>query len=698
MITYSCNPQGKEKTESGSVDTAATATATDNESVTPVLTGTGSESDFRYFTEQFADIKILRYRISGWEQLPLNQKLLLYYLYEAGMCGRDIIWDQNYRHNLYIRRTLEAIVNTYQGDRNTAEWNKFMEYAKRVWFSNGIHHHYSTKKILPEFSREYFAHLVRNSDEKTFPLQDAQTITALIIKLSGILFDPETDTKRVNTDAGVDIIYQSANNYYERIKQLEMEEYYREKVDKTDPRPVSYGLNSKLIKDRRRLKERTWKVGGLYSAAIEKICYWLYKAKDAADNEQQKKVISLLIEYYETGDLQKFDEHSIEWVKDTASPVDFINGFIEVYGDAAGYRGAFESVVFFKDPEASKRIDAIAKYAQWFEDNSPLMDEHKKKNVVGISAKVINVVGESGDASPSTPIGINLPNANWIREQYGSKSVNLGNIVDAYDEVGRQSGVLQEFALSEEEIERAKKWGALAGKLTTDMHEVIGHASGQINPGVGSQKETLKNYASALEEGRADLVALYYVLDPKLIEIGVMPSLEVGKAEFDNYIRSGMMVQLTRIKPGENIEEAHMRNRAMVARWVYEKGAGEKVIEKITRDGKTYFRINDYEKLRRHFGDLLREVQRIKSEGDLEAGKNLIENYGVKVDTELHSEVLERYRKLNLAPYAGFINPVLVPVKEGDKITDIKVEYPDDFTKQMLFYAKNYSFLPTYNY
>ncbi|MCX7798691.1 MAG: dipeptidyl peptidase 3 [Melioribacter sp.] len=655
------------------------------------------KDDFKYVTEQFADLRIQRYKVDNFENLTLQQKKLVYYLYQAALYGRDIIWDQNYKHNLLIRKTLEGIVKAYNGDRKTQEFEKFMEYTKRVWFSNGIHHHYSNKKILPEFTKEYFAHLINNTDSKELPLRENDTKDDLIKKLTPILFDPNIDAIKVNQDPKFDLIKTSAVNFYENLTQKEVEDFYKRIINPNDLEPISYGLNSKLIKENGKIYERVWKLNGMYHDAIQKIVYWLKKAVEVAENEQQKKVLKLLIEYYETGDLRKWDEYNIEWVKDTSSVIDVINGFIETYNDPLGFKGTFESVVSFKDFEATKRIKAISDNAQWFEDNSPIMPEHKKKNVKGISAKVITVVVESGDASPSTPIGINLPNAEWIRKEHGSKSVNLGNIVHSYNKAMENSGVIEEFAYSQEEIERAKKYGALASDLHTDMHEVIGHASGQLNPGVGQPNETLKSYASTLEEARADLVALYFIMDKKLVEIGVMPSLEVGKAEYDSYIRNGLMVQLARIKPGENLEEAHMRNRQLVAKWVYEKGLSENVIEKKIKNGKTYFVINDYEKLRNLFGQLLREIQRIKSEGDYEAGKNLVENYGVRVEKELHREVLERYNKLNIAPYAGFINPKLIPIEKNGEIIDVKVEYPEDFTEQMIYYSKEYSVLPIYN-
>ena len=653
--------------------------------------------NFKYMTEQFADLGILRYKIPGFEELPLKQKEMLYYLYEAALAGRDIYYDQNYKYNLKIRRTLEAIVDSYSGDREAEDFQKFMVYTKRVWFSNGIHHHYSNMKIMPDFSKEYFAELINNSNASEFPLAEGETIEDLVSFLTPIIFDPNIARKKVNLDPSADLIKTSAVNFYgDGLTQKEVEKFYSKMVKKGDPHPIWYGLNSKLLNENGILKEKVWKVGGMYSPAIEKIVFWLEKASSLAENDAQKAALDKLVEYYKTGDLKTWDEYNILWVKDTTSRIDVVNGFIEVYDDPLGHKGSFESVVSIKDLEATKRIDAISKQAQWFEDNSPIMDEHKKKNVVGISAKVITVVGETGDSSPSTPVGINLPNSTWIRKEYGSKSVSLGNINESYDKAATK-GTIEEFAYSEEEIRLSKEYGTLADNLHTDLHEVIGHASGQINPGVGTPKQTLKSYASAIEEARADLVALYYAIDQKLVDIGVIPTIDVGKAEYNAYIRNGLMLQLRRIVPGDDIEESHMRNRQAISKWVYEMGKKDKVIEKIVKDGKTYFVINDYQKLRKLFGQLLREVQRITSEGDFDAAKNFIETYGVKVDLDLNKEVIARYKKLNVAPYKGFINPKLIPVYEGEKIVDVKVEYPDDFTEQMMDYAKNYSFLPTYN-
>ncbi len=669
-----------------------------------VLKGIGGDGpemnrndDFQYFVEQFADIKIGRYQIPGFEELSLQQKEMLYYLYQAAISGRDILWDQNYKHNLEVRRTLEGIVMNYTGNRQSDEFKKFMVYTKRVWFSNGIHHHYAADKIMPEFTPEYFAALVNNSPNAAFPLQKDESMAAFIARMQPILFNPQVAPKRIVTDGASDLIQASANNYYEGLTQKEVENYYSGIINRNDPNPVSYGLNSKLVKNDGKITERTWKVGGMYSPAIERIVYWLEKASAVAENDAQKHALDLLIKYYKTGDLRTFDEYSIAWTKDTGSRIDATNGFIETYGDALGFRASYESVVSFKDLEATKRAETISSYANWFEKHSPIAEEHKKKEVKGITAKVITVVALGGDASPNPPIGINLPNANWIRKVHGSKSVTLGNVSSAYTKVAEGAGLLEEFAFSAEEIELDKKYGELSGNLHTDLHEVIGHGSGQINPGVGTPKETLKNFAAVLEETRADLVAYYYLMDPKLVEIGVMPTLDVGKVAYNLAFRNGMIQQLTRVKLGDNLEQAHMRNRQLIAKWAFELGKSGNVVEKIERDGKTYFRVNDYQKLRHIFGKMLREIQRIKSEGDYAAAKNLVETYAIRIDYNLHKEVLERYEKLGVAPYTGFINPVLTPVKEGEKIVDVRVEYPMDFAKQMLDYAKNYSFLPNAN-
>ena len=653
------------------------------------------EHEFGVMAESFADLQILRYEVPGWEELTLQQKTLAYYLYEAALQGRDIIYDQHGKYNLTVRKTIEAIYDSYKGSKSDEDWKKFETYAGRVWFSNGVHHHYSNDKFIPECSFIYFSELTKNSDHRKLPLQKGETIDAFLARIKPIIFDIGFQAKGVDLRDGIDNVAASANNFYEGVTQKEVEEFYA-KFPKTDQEP-EWGLNSKVVKENGKIVEKIWKSGGMYGAAIDKIIYWLNKAITVAENDQQKKALQLLVEYYKSGDLKKWDEYNIAWVADTASRLDVVNGFVEVYHDAIGNKGSYESVVSLKDMEATKRIKAIADQAQWFEDNSPLLPANKKKKVKGISAKAITVIVESGDAAPNTPIGINLPNSDWVRKDHGSKSVSLSNIVHAYNESSKGSGVLDEFVGNPETLKRVKQYGNLSSDLHTDMHECIGHASGQINPGVGTPDKTLKSYASTLEEARADLVALYYILDKKLVEIGVMPSLEVGKAEYDTYMMGGLMTQLTRLKPGDNIEEAHMRNRALNAYWVYEKGKKDNVVEFIKKNGKTYVQVNDYNKLRTLFGELLKEIQRIKSEGDYNAGKNLVETYGVKVNQELHKEVLERYAKLNVKPYKGFIQPRLTPVMEGEEITDIKLEYPESFFRQMMEYGKKYSLLPVMN-
>lgn len=641
---------------------------------------------FQWSTESFSDKKIIRYQVPSFEKLSLQQKKLVYYLTEAGYVGRDIIWDQNYRHNLAIRRSIEKIIKNFQGNRSSDDWKAFTLYAKNVWFSSGIHHHYSNDKFIPGFSKEYFISLLGSVG------------TRLSDEALRAMFDAEYDAKRVMQNPE-DLLKYSAVNFYDRgITEREVDEFYAaKKATLKDPR-VSMGLNSKVVRNTRgELEERVWKVGGMYGKAIERIVFWLEKAVEVAENKKQGDALKLLIEYYKTGDLVKWDEYNIAWTQATEGDIDYINSFIEVYHDPKGYKGSYESIVQITDFDASKRMKTVAENAQWFETHSPILDAHKKKDVTGISYKVVAVAGESGDASPSTAIGVNLPNAEWIRADYGSKSVSLGNIIEAYSKADGP-GLLNEFSHDYEEKERARKYGDLASKLHTALHEVIGHASGQLEEGVATPAETLKNYASALEEARADLVALYYILDQKLVQMGLVESLEVGKASYDSYIKNGLMLQLRRIEPGKSIEQAHMRNRQTVASWAFEKSQAENVISKVTRDGKTYFEINDYDKLRAIFGELLREVQRIKSQGDYEAGKNLIENYGVKVDAQIHAEVLRRSKPLNIPPYGGFINPRFVPVTGTDgEITDIRVEYPNDFMQQMLEYGEKYSLLPDYN-
>ncbi|MBT3754472.1 MAG: dihydrofolate reductase [Flavobacteriaceae bacterium] len=637
------------------------------------------KDDFSFFSEQFADIKILRYQVPGFDELNLSQKKLVYYLTQAGLEGRDIMYDQNYRHNVSIRTALEKIYQNYKGDKSLDNWKSFETYLKRIWFSNGIHHHYSNDKHDPGFSSNYLEKLLN------------ETNTNLEKEAFDVIFNDE-DSKKVNLDASKGLIKGSAVNFYgPNVTVEDVENYYSKiKVPNSD-KPISLGLNSKLVKENGKLVEKVWKLNGMYSEEIENIIYWLSKASEFSENEKQKKGFDLLIKYYETGDLNIWDEYNVAWVETIEGDVDYINGFIEVYNDPKGYRGSYESVVQIKDFEMSKKMDDVSNNAQWFEDNSPIMKSHKKDSVVGISYNTVNVAGEAGDSSPSTPIGINLPNANWIRVMHGSKSVSLGNILYAYGNAG-SSGRLNEFAFSELEIELEKKYGENAGNLHTALHEVIGHASGKINDGIGTTKETLKSYASALEEARADLVGLYFISDKKLEEIGISPSAkDMGRASYDGYIRNGLITQLIRIKLGDDIEESHMRNRQLVSSWAYEKGLKDNVIEKVKKDKKTFYVINDYKKLRILFGDLLREIQRIKSEGDFEAGKNLIENYGVKVDQEIHKEVLERNKKFTSAPYSGFINPELVLIKNNDgEIIDVKVTQPESFSSQMLNYSKTY--------
>ncbi len=654
------------------------------------------EAGFEVINEKFADLQVLRYQVPGFEELSAQQKELAYYLYEAALCGRDIIYDQKYKHNLAIRKTIEAIYASYDGDKDNEGWKKFDTYAKRVWFSNGIHHHYSNIKFIPECSREYFSGLVIGCNDADLPYPKEGEGNLMSI-LGNVIFDADLDVKIVNQASGIDNVAESANNFYGKgVTQADVEKYYA-KFKTDNGKEPEWGLNTKVIKENDVIKEKTWKLGGMYTQAIEKIVYWLEKAVTVAENDQQKDALEKLIKYYKTGDVHDWDEYNIAWINDTKSRIDVVNGFIEVYLDAIGKKGSFESVLSIKDMEASKRIEAISKEAQWFEDNSPIADEHKKKEVKGITAKVITVVVESGDAAPTTPIGINLPNNRWVREEHGSKSVSLGNIVNSYNLASAKSPVLKEFAYNDEIVERIKKYGVISGELHTDMHEVIGHASGLREKDVEVPSVTLKQYASTLEEARADLVALYYVYDKKLVDMGVMPSLEVGKAEYDGYIMNGLIRQLTRLQLGENLEEAHMRNRQLVAKWAYEKGKADNVIEYVKKDGKTYVKINDYDKLRMLFGELLKEIQRIVSQGDYKSGESLVETYGVKVDQDLLAEVKERFEKLNVAPYSGFIQPKLVPVMKDGKITDVKIEYPNDFKEQMLEYGKNYGYLPVKN-
>lgn len=656
-------------------------------------------SEFSYVSEQFADLRILRYEIPGFNELSLQQKKLAYYLSQAARAGRDIYWDQNYKHNLTIRRILEQIVTHFEGDRDTKEYQSFLTYAKQVWFSNGIHHHYGNDKFIPQFSEEYFRYLILYSENAQFPLSSNETIDDLIERIIPIMFDSSIANKKVNLEHGIDIVIASAVNFYDDVTQAEVEEYYRSKVVANDPTPISYGLNSKKIRENGVVIEKTYNVNGLYGEALSQIVLWLKKAVEVAESDLQASTLNKLIEFYETGDLKKFDEYNILWVQDTESIVDTTNGFIEVYDDPLGHNGSWEGIVSIKDLDATRKFGVLSREAPWFENNSPILPQHKRESVTGVSYKIINVVAESGASSPSTPIGINLPNAEWIREKIGSKSVSLGNIEHAYDKASLE-GALKEFYLPEQQ-EWVKAYGDTAGRLHTGLHEVIGHASGILEPGVLPPHDTLKNYASALEEARADLVGLYYIGDQHLVDIGVSPSTDIMKAEYTSYINNGLLKQLARVDLGKNIEEAHMRNRQMIAQWAFEHGKENNIIERLdvtTDEGiKTYFVVNDFQALRGLFAELLREVQRIKSQGDFEAGKALIEGYGVKVDQELHAQVKQRWNKLNIAPYAGFINPHLKPVMDANgDIADIVVEYPDNFTAQMLYYGEKHSFLPHY--
>ncbi len=641
---------------------------------------------FNYKVDQFADVKVLRYQIPGWENLTLKEQKLVYYLTQAGLAGRDIMWDQNFRYNLTIRKALESVYTNYNGDKTTADWNAFEIYLKRVWFSNGIHHHYSNDKIKPDFSSDYLRQLL------------ADTNSTLDGEAFDVIFN-DKDFKKVNQGKGVDNVGLSAVNFYEPgVTNTDVINFYKNKKSPDSAKPLSFGLNSQLVKENGVVKERVYKSGGLYGSAIDEVIKWLELAKGVAENMEQGNALGLLIDYYKTGDLQTWDDYNVAWSQATAGNVDYINGFVEVYNDPLGYRGSYETIVQINDFDMSQKMKVVSDNAQWFEDNSPLMEAHKKKNVVGVSYKVVNVAGEAGDASPTTPIGVNLPNANWIRAAVGSKSVSLGNIIEAGNKAGNKDR-LREFVNDDEEFELDEQYGEVADKLHTALHEVIGHASGQLNPGVGETKETLKNYASTLEEGRADLVALYYQYDPKLQELGlVVDWKKAGMAAYDSYIRNGLLMQLIRLNIGDDVEEAHMRNRQWISAWVYEKGKKDNVIEKITRNGKTYYNINDYGKLHILFGQLLRETQRIKSEGDYKAVEALVEGYGVKVDQAIHAEVLERNKQFTSAPYTGYVNPILVPETDGNgEITAIKVEQPDSFVSQMLDYSKKYHFLPEVN-
>jgi len=653
--------------------------------------------NFQYLIEQFADLKVMRYPVLGFDDLSLKQKELVYYLSQAAAEGRDILFDQNYRYNLAVRRTLEAIYENYKGDRSTADFKAFEVYLKRVWFSNGIHHHYSTDKINPGFSADYFKTLLADVDASKLPLATGETKEAFITKMEPIIFDMKVDFKRVNQADGQDLIATSSENYYGKgVTQKEAETFYAAMKVPGDSEPISYGLNSTLVKENGKLVEKVWKLGGKYSPAIEKIVFWLEKALTVAENDQQKEIINYLIDFYKTGDLKTFDKYNIAWLSDQNSQVDFVNGFIETYGDPLGYKGSWESVVNFKNLEATKRTEIISTNAQWFEDHSPVDPKYRKEKVKGVSAKVITAAMLAGDCYPATPIGINLPNADWIRKEYGSKSVTIENITYSYSKAAEGNGFMEEFCYSPEEIAADKKYGFIDDNLHTDLHECLGHGSGQLMPGV--QGDELKAYGSTIEEARADLFALYYMGDKKMVELGLLPDEEAYKSAYDDYLRNGLMTQLTRIKPGDNIEEAHMRNRQLIAQWVYEKGKTDKVVEFRKRDGKTFVVVNDYQKLRTLFGNLLAEIQRIKSEGNFAAGRDLVESYGVKVDQELLAEVHARYEKLNLAPYGGFVNPVYKVEADGSgNITNITLDYTEGYAEQMMRLAKEHSWLPTYN-
>lgn len=657
---------------------------------------TAEAEKFDYIVEQFADLQILRYRVPGFEDLSLKQKELVYYLTEAALQGRDILFDQNGKYNLTIRRMLEAVYTGYKGDKNTPDFKAMEVYLKRVWFSNGIHHHYGSEKFVPGFTPEFFRQAVQSVDAATLPLAEGQTVEQLCEEVFPVIFDPTVMPKRVNQAAGEDLVLTSACNYYDGVTQQEAEDFYNALKNPQDETPVSYGLNSRLVKEDGKIQEKVWKVGGLYGQALEKIVYWLKKAEGVAETPEQKAVIAKLMEFYETGDLKTFDEYAILWVKDLNSRIDFVNGFTESYGDPLGMKASWESLVNFKDLEATQRTELISGNAQWFEDHSPVDGQFKKEKVKGVSAKVITAAILAGDLYPATAIGINLPNANWIRSHHGSKSVTIGNITDAYNKAAHGNGFNEEFVYSDAELQLIDKYADVTDELHTDLHECLGHGSGKLLPGV--DPDALKAYGSTIEEARADLFGLYYVADPKLVELGLTPSADAYKAQYYTYLMNGLMTQLVRIEPGNNVEEAHMRNRQLIARWVYEKGAAEKVVELVKKDGKTYVVINDYEKVRDLFGRLLAEIQRIKSTGDYAGAHDLVEAYAVKVDPALHAEVLERYKKLNLAPYKGFVNPKYEVVTDADgTITDVTVTYDEGYAEQMLRYSKDYSTLSSVN-
>lgn len=649
------------------------------------------EHIFNYVVDQFADLQVLRYRVAGFDSLTLQQKKLVYYLSEAALQGRDILFDQNGKYNLQIRRLLETLYVHFTGDRTEEPFLALEVYLKRVWFSNGIHHHYGCDKFVPGFSAEYLKNLILHTDVSLLPLESGETVETMCDKLFPVIFHPEVMPKRVNQNDGEDLVETSAANYYEGVTQQEAEAFYAaQKAQGDAEHPVMYGMNSRLVKKDDVIQEEVWKVGGLYGKAIEKIIGWLHRAEEVAENDSQRQVIRLLVAFYQTGDLKLFDDYSIQWLKDTASRVDFVNGFIESYGDPLGMKASWESIVNFKDLEATRRTELISSNAQWFEDHSPVNPSFKKERVKGVSAKVITAAMLAGDLYPSSAIGINLPNSNWIRSVHGSKSVTIGNLTDAYNKAARGNGFREEFVYSEAEKELLDNYADLTSDLHTDLHECLGHGSGKLLPGV--DPDALKAYGSTIEEARADLFGLYYMADAKLVELGLLPDNEAYKAEYYSYMMNGLMTQLVRIEPGTQIEEAHMRNRQLIARWALEKGRDGQVVEWVKKAGKTFVRINDYVRLRELFGQLLAEIQRIKSEGDFEAARALVENYAVKVDAALHAEVLERYSSLHLAPYKGFVNPVYTPqVDENGEITDVTVLYDEGYTEQMLRYSRDYS-------
>ncbi len=655
------------------------------------------QDDFDYTVEQFADLQILRYQVKGFENLTLKQKELVYYLSQAALQGRDILFDQNGKYNLIIRKMLETVYTDYQGNRKDSNFVNMEVYLKRVWFSNGIHHHYAADKFIPGFTPEFFKEALKSVDSAKLPLAEGETIDQLCDEVFPVIFNPEVMKKRVNQADGEDLVLTSASNYYEGVTQKEAEKFYdnMKSAAKTDT-PVMFGMNSRLVKENGKVFEKVWKLDGLYGQAIEKIIFWLNKAEAVAENDQQKAVINKLIAYYTTGDLKTFDEYSILWVEEQNAKVDFVNGFIESYGDPLGLKSSWESIVNFKDEEATKRAQTLSVNAQWFEDNSPVDSRFKKESVKGVSAKVITAAMLGGDLYPSSAIGINLPNSNWIRSEHGSKSVTIGNLTEAYSKAAHGNGFAEEFVYGDVERALLEKYGDLTNNLHTDLHECLGHGSGKLLPGV--DQDALRAYGSTIEEARADLFGLYYLADAKLVELGLTPDAEAYKAEYYSFMMNGLMTQLVRIEPGNNVEEAHMRNRQLIARWAFENGKADKVVEMVQKDGKTFVKVNDYEKLRTLFGKLLAEIQRIKSEGDFDAARNMVETYAVKVDPILHKEILTRYEKLHLAPYKGFVNPVYTPVMdEKGNITDVTVSYEEGYVEQMLRYSKDYANLPLRN-